>query len=57
MCNGCFGHHKDAPDVVAKRRYKEAQKVAKLAGLKYDVWDINDCELMADLETRKRLVR
>lgn len=57
MCNGCFGHHVNTPEEIAKRRYNEAQKVAKLAGLKYDVWEINDCELMADLETRKRLVR
>lgn len=57
MCNGCGGHHVNSPEEIAKRRYQEAQEVAKLAGLKYDVWEINDCEIMADLETRKRLVR
>lgn len=57
MCNGCGGHHVNSPEEIAKRRYKEAQEVAKIAGLKYDVWDINDCEIMADLQTRKRLVR
>lgn len=57
MCNGCGGHHENTPETIVKRRYNEAQNVAKVAGLKYDVWNINDCELTADLETRKRLVR
>lgn len=57
MCNGCGGHHVNSPEEITKRRYNEAQNVAKLTGIKYDVWDINDCEIMADLETRKRLVR
>ena len=57
MCNGCGGHHTHTPEEIAKRRYNEAQNVAKLTGLKYDVWEVNDCEIMADLETRKRLVR
>lgn len=57
MCNGSGGHHVNSPEEIAKRRYKEAQNVAKIAGLKYDVWDINDCEIMADLDTRKRLVK
>jgi len=57
MCNGCGGHHTHTPEEIAARRYNEAQEVAKLTGLEYDVWEINDCEIMADLETRKRLVR
>ena len=56
MCNGCGGHHVDAPEVVAARRYKETQRVAALAGIEYDVWDIPDCEIVADLETRKKLI-
>ncbi len=58
LCNGCGGHHTHTPEEIAARRYKEAQEVKKVAGLSaYDVWEINDCEIMADLETRKRLVR
>lgn len=57
VCNGCGGHHVHTPEEIAKRRYQEAQNVAKLTGLEYDVWDIPDCELVADLETRKRMVR
>ena len=26
-------------------------------GIQYDVWDIDDCSLVADLETRRRLIR
>lgn len=57
MCNGCGGHHTHTPKEIAERRYNEAQEVARITGIEYDVWDINDCEIMADLETRKRLVR
>ena len=58
LCNGCGGHHAMTPEETAARRYQEVQKVKELIGLSaYDVWDINDCEIMADLETRKRLVR
>ena len=33
------------------------QTLAQYAGLTYYVWDIPDCELMADLPTRKHMVR
>lgn len=55
VCNGCGGHHKMKPEEVAKRRYGETQAVAALAGIEYDVWDIPDCEVIADLQTRKKL--
>lgn len=57
MCDGSGGHHILTPDEIAARRKQETQNVAKLAGIEYEVWDITDCELIADLETRKRLVR
>ena len=57
VCNGCGGHHKMKPGEIAERRFGETQAVAALAGIKYDVWDIPDCEVIADLETRKRLIR
>ncbi|MBO5879477.1 MAG: PIG-L family deacetylase [Clostridia bacterium] len=56
VCNGCGGHHVQKPADIAARRYKETQEVAKLAGIEYDVWDIPDCEVIADLETRKKLI-
>lgn len=57
MCDGSGGHHVLESAEIAARRKGETQEVAKIAGIEYDVWDISDCELMADLETRKRLVR
>ena len=39
------------------RRAKESAAVAELLGVTYDVWDIDDCNIVADLPTRKRLIR
>ena len=58
MVNGCGGHHELKPSEIAKRRREETLKIAEFAGIEYDVWeDSEDCELTADVETRKRLVR
>ena len=57
MVDGGGGHHEMKRYEIAARRKKETEAVAKFAGISYDVWDIPDCELVADLETRKRLVR
>ena len=57
MCNGCGGHHIMTPEETTARRAKESAKVAEYLGIKYDVWDIDDCTLVADLATRERLIR
>ena len=57
LTNGCCGHYEMAPADLAARRYQEAQAVAKLTGVTYEIWDVNDCELIADLENRKRMIR
>lgn len=57
MLNGSGGHHIMTPKETSARRYNESQTVAKLLGLTYDIWDIDDCTLVADLETRRRLIR
>ena len=57
MCSGNGGHHVLKPDEIAARRWKETRKAAEYLGIEYDVWDTNDCELIADLETRAKLVR
>ena len=57
MCNGCGGHHIMTPQETTARRAKESAAVAKLLGITYDVWDVDDCNLVADLATRKRLIR
>ena len=57
MCNGSGGHHIMSPEETTRTRAKESAAVAELLGVQYDVWDIDDCTLMADLETRFRLIR
>lgn len=57
MCNGCGGHHVMTPEETTKTRAKESATVADLIGVTYDVWDVDDCTLVADLETRRRLIR
>lgn len=57
MCNGCGGHHIMGPEETTRTRAKESAAVAALLGITYDVWDIDDCNLVPDLPTRKRLIR
>ena len=57
MCNGCGGHHIMTPEETTARRAKESAAVAAFLGIRYDVWDIDDCTLLADLPTRMRLIR
>lgn len=58
MCNGCGGHHILGPKEISARRAKESQAVAELLGIQYDIWaDIDDCNIVCDLATRKRLIR
>ena len=57
MCNGSGGHHIMSPEETTATRAKESAAVAELLGITYDVWDVEDCNLVADLATRKRLIR
>ena len=56
VCNGCGGHHVLSPEEIRTRRLGEFKAVTELTGIEYETLDIPDCELMADLPTRKRLV-
>ena len=56
MSNGCGGHHILTPEETVAVRAKEAAAVAAYLGVTYDVWDIEDCTLTADLATRRRLI-
>ncbi len=57
MTNGGGGHHIMSFEETVACRAKESAAVAKLLGVTYDVWDVDDCNLVADLATRKRLIR
>ena len=56
-CNGSGGHHIMTPEETSKKRAEESAAVAKLLGIRYDVWDNEDCTLVADLETRRKMIR
>ena len=53
LCNGCGGHHIMSPEETTACRAKESQAVAELLGVTYDVWDIPDCNIVADLEKNR----
>lgn len=55
-CNGCGGHHIMTREETVKRRAGESAAVAELLGIRYDVWNNDDCTLVADLETRRKLI-
>lgn len=57
VCDGRGGHHIMSPEETVIRRAKESAAVADLLGITYDVWEIHDCNLVADLPTRKRMIR
>ena len=57
MCNGCGGHHIMTPKETSERRARESASVAEYLGIRYDIWDVDDCTLMPTLEYRERLVR
>lgn len=55
--NGNAGHHKESSDNLAKRRKKETQEAAQIAGIEYLVLEHPDGELLANLENRKQFIR
>ena len=59
MCNGNCGHYEMSGDELAARRYAETQASKEVSGIaEYQVvMENNDCEITADLENRKRVVR
>jgi len=58
LCNGSKGHHIMSPAETARTRAGEAAEVKKVLGLtEYRIWDVEDCELEATLENRRRLIR
>ncbi len=57
LTNGQAGHHQRPPEQLAKIRREEAAAAGKVIGAQYLTWDIPDGELVADLETRHRVIR
>jgi len=57
MTNGDTGHHLMGGGPLARRRYAEAQASAAIANIEYEIVDIHNGELEADVPTRKIVVR
>lgn len=55
--NGDAGHPVQGGAPLAKRRYKESQRVAEILGITYDVMNVHDGELMPTLENRLEIIR
>jgi LmbE family N-acetylglucosaminyl deacetylase len=55
--NGEAGHHQIGGGPLAQRRYEETRNVAAVADIEYDVLDIPDGRLEADIPTRERFIR
>ena len=57
-CNGSGGHREMTPAETVARRAGESRAVAKYLDIEYEVWsDMDDCSIVADLETRRRMIR
>src|SRR5947207_8548827 len=58
LTNGDAGHHEIGGVELARRRYAEAQAVARVLGLaEYQVLDNHDGELEPTLENRRKVIR
>jgi len=57
VTNGDAGHHKIGGLELARRRLVETQRVAEEFGIEYEVWDVPDGYLVADIPNRDRMIR
>ena len=57
LTNGDAGHHELARTDLAERRKKEAEDVATLLDLEYEIWDHHDGQLELTLELRWQVIR
>src|SRR5688572_32836063 len=53
MTNGDLGHYEMGGGPLARRRKSEVERAAEILGIKTEVMDIHDGELMPTLENRK----
>jgi LmbE family N-acetylglucosaminyl deacetylase len=57
LTNGDAGHQDLKGEALAKRRFAEAQEAGKRFGVKYDVLDNHDGQLMPELKVRLQVIR
>ena len=56
VCDGCRGHQSMTLEETRERRKGEYLAVAEYLGIRYDCFGIEDCTVVADLETRRRMI-
>ena len=56
VCDGCRGHQSMTTEETRNRRRGEYMAVAEYLGIQYDCFQIEDCTVVADLETRRRMI-
>lgn len=57
ITNGDAGHASQGGGALAKRRRAEAEQAGKILGVKYDVLDNHDAELIPSLDIRHQVIR
>jgi LmbE family N-acetylglucosaminyl deacetylase len=57
MTNGQAGHFRRPPEQLAPMRRDEAAAAGRVIGAEYVTWDIPDGQLVADVDTRHRVIR
>jgi len=57
LTNGDAGHYEMSCGPLARRRYREAQKSAEIAGVEYAIYDIHDGQLLPTLENRWKIIK
>lgn len=57
VTNGAAGHHTLSANELAAVRKLEAEAVAELSGVEFDVWDFPDGQLQPTLDVRFRIIR
>lgn len=56
VTNGCAGHQQMLPGPLAERRLAETAAVTEMTGIEYEVLDHRDGHLVADVESRFRII-
>lgn len=56
VTNGATGHQEQGGVTLARRRWAEAQAVAEVLDVEYEIWDILSGDLEASLPYRKRMI-
>ena len=56
MTNGDTGHYSMGGGPLARRRYEEAQAAAAIADIEYEIYDIHNGELQADMPARNMVI-